>query len=158
VVGLILLSGFKSSTVEESNTINNAEVMQQVKDIIWEKEEAIYKARESGNLYVYIGFSSEKYMGWPPGWLVPSNLDKLKIAAPKVMGMDKERLVMTYKDLALSNDGNTAIIYYSTHRTSDPQGVAVDQHFDVSHVWVKENSEWKLFGSMGRITPEPISL
>lgn len=127
-------------------------------EIIWEKELAIYKARESGDLEVYISLSSEQYMGWPPGWPEPSNLDKLRAGAKGMKGMDKERLTMTFKKLALSADGNTAIIYYSTHRTSDPTGKVVDQHFDVSHVWVKEGAEWKLMGSMGRTTPEPVNL
>lgn len=121
-----------------------------IKEELWAKEQSIYKARESGDLGVYISLSSEHYMGWPPGWPTPSDLDKLRAGAEGMKGMDGERLTMTYKDMALSADGNTAIIYYSTHRTSDPTGKEVDQYFDVSHVWVKEDGEWKLMGSMGR--------
>ena len=123
--------------------------------IIWSKELAIYKARESGDLGVYIANASEHYMGWPPGWPKPSNLDKLRAGAKGMKGMDKERLTMTYGDLTLSEDKTTAIIYYSTHRTSDPTGKVVDQHFEICHVWTLENNEWKLLGALGRTRPEP---
>ena len=130
---------------------------EKVADIIWQKELAIYKARESGDLGVYIANASEHYMGWPPGWPKPSNLDKLRAGAKGMKGMDKERLTMTYDDLTLSADGKTAIIYYSTHRTSDPTGKVVDQYFQICHVWVLEGDQWKLMGAMGRTRPEPIS-
>ena len=60
---------------------------------------------------------------------------------------------MTQEDFTLS--GNTGIIYYSTHRTRLPGGEAVDQSFDIVHVWVREAGRWKLLGALGRDKLKP---
>ena len=54
---------------------------------------------------------------------------------------------MEFGDIAFS--GNTAVIYYSTHRTRMPGGEPVDQHFEITHIWAFESGEWRLLGAMG---------
>ncbi len=87
-------------------------------------------------------------MGWPPSWRTPSGLDLLRSAAAQMIGMDQEELTMEFEAITFS--GTAAVIYYSTHRTRMPDGEAVDQRFDIVHVWSREEGAWKLLGAMGR--------
>ncbi len=115
---------------------------------IWQKELMIYTARGRGDLDTYIANASAQYRGWPPSWAKPSGLDALRSDAAKMKSMNQELLEMTQEDFALS--GDTAVIYYSTHRTRLPTGEAVDQRFDIAHIWVRENGQWRLLGAMAR--------
>lgn len=122
------------------------------KQVIWEKELAIYKGRSQGDLSNYLNSASDSYLGWPPGAKVPANLSGLKKMASSMSGLNQERLTMELADFTLS--GNTAVIYYHTHRTSAPNGDAVDQHYAICHVWVREQTGWKLIGAHGRLKAE----
>ncbi len=118
-------------------------------EIIWAKEQAIYKGRSEGDLSNYLNNTSDNYVGWPPGAKVPADLSGLKAMAKSVAGLNQERLEMELADFAMS--GNTAVIYYHTHRTISPKGEKVDQRYAICHVWVREAGEWKLIGAHGRL-------
>jgi hypothetical protein len=122
------------------------------RDAIWAKELAIYKARGEGNLDVYLNSASQRYKGWPPGVKVPGDLSYLRGAADTMRGHNQERLTMELADFTLS--GDTAVIYYHTHRTVMPQGEPTDQRYAICHVWTREQGEWKLIGALGRLKPE----
>lgn len=119
------------------------------RDIIWAKEQAIYKGRSEGDLSNYLNNTSDRYVGWPPGAKVPADLTGLKSMAKSMIGLNQERLQMELADFAMS--GNTAVIYYHTHRTVSPKGEPVDQRYAICHVWVREAGEWKLIGAHGRL-------
>jgi hypothetical protein len=119
------------------------------RDIIWAKEQAIYQGRSEGDLSNYLNNTSNQYVGWPPGAKVPADLTGLKAMAKSVAGLNQERLQMELADFAMS--GNTAVIYYHTHRTVSPKGESVDQRYAICHVWVREGGEWKLIGAHGRL-------
>ena len=121
---------------------------EQATDEIWAKEQAIYAARGEGDLQYYVDNASEHYMGWPPGWPRPSGIDQLRAGVELMRGMDQEELAMEFGGITFS--GNTAVIYYSTHRTRMPTGEEVDQRFHIVHVWAREASGWKLVGALGR--------
>ncbi len=123
----------------------------EAREEIWGKEQAIYAARGDGDLQTYINNTSEHYMGWPPGWDQPSGLEKLREGAKGFTQYKEEELTMTFGDITFS--GDTAVIYYSTHRTRLPTGEAVDQRFEIIHVWTREEGEWRLVGALGRTKP-----
>lgn len=125
----------------------------QAREEIWAKEQAIYAARGRGDLQFYVDNASDHYMGWPPGWPTPSGIDQLRSAVTQMRGIDQEELSMEFEDIAFS--GDTAVIYYSTHRTRMPTGEAVDQRFDICHVWSQGEGEWKLLGALGRTKLPP---
>src|SRR3546814_16554712 len=69
-------------------------------------------------------------------------------------GKDQERLQMTLAGFAMN--GDTAVIYYNTHRTRRSDGTPADDRFEVTHNWVREDGVWKVFGGMARaMTPRP---
>jgi len=119
------------------------------KNIIWQKELAIYKGRGEGDLSIYLNSTSNEYVGWPPGAKVPADLSGLRKMAKSVSGLNQERLTMELADFTLS--GNTAVIYYHTHRTTLPNGEPADQRYAICHVWVREQGEWRLIGAHGRL-------
>ncbi len=123
--------------------------MDAARDILWAKEQAIYKGRSEGDLSNYLNNTSDQYVGWPPGAKVPADLTGLKAMAKSVAGQNQERLQMELADFTMS--GDTAVIYYHTHRTVSPKGEAVNQRYAICHVWVREAGEWKLIGAHGRL-------
>ncbi len=122
------------------------------RDTIWAKEIAIYEGRGNGDFGPYLNSTSEAYKGWPPGAKVPADLSGLRNMAGAVTGRDKEELTMELADFTMS--GDTAVIYYHTHRTVLPTGEAVDQRYAICHVWVREDGEWRLIGALGRLKSE----
>src|SRR3546814_20764037 len=66
-------------------------------------------------------------------------------------GKDQERLQMTLAGFAMN--GDTAGIYYNTHRTRRSDGTPADDRFEVTHTWVREDGVWKVFGGMARAMP-----
>ena len=121
------------------------------RDEIWEKELAIYQARSRGDLSYYLQNASAGYKGWPPYSELPGGLPYLKNMAADMVGLNQEKLTMELVDFALA--GDTAVIYYATHRTRMPNGDTVDQRYAICHVWTREADGWKLIGAMGREKP-----
>ena len=119
---------------------------------IWAKEQAIYRERGRGNLRPYIDNVASNYLAWPPFSSVPTGVDALQKAQPKMAVDNKEVLQMEFVSFALN--GDAAIIYYRTHRTRLPNGAPVDERFEVTHSWVREGGRWKVYGGMARAEPE----
>lgn len=123
------------------------------KAAIWAKELAIYDAWAKTGLDYYIEHSSPQYVGWPPGTSKPSSLEVLKQMQANLVVPNQEKREITFEDLALQDD--TAVLYYTTHRTSLPDGTPVDELLHICHVWVRDGAEdWKLIGALGRVERE----
>ena len=121
-------------------------------EAVWTKEQGIYINRAKGNLEYYTRNASPNYVGWPPSAARPLALTGLKEDAKRMVGMDKEKLDLEFADFALS--GDTAVIYYFTHRTVKPDGTAVDERFENIHVWTRDGADWKIVGAMSRTQPK----
>jgi hypothetical protein len=120
---------------------------------IWAKELAIYDAWGKTGLDYYIEHSSEHYVGWPPGTPKPSSLNDLKRMQANLVVPNQEKREITFDDLALHDD--TAVLYYTTHRTMLPDGTTVDELLHICHVWVRDNTgDWKMIGALGRVERE----
>lgn len=118
------------------------------KEAIWAKEQAVYAARRRADPQYYVDNASDHYLGWPPGWTTPSGIDQLRSGAAQMCGMNQEEITLELD--GISFDGNTAISFFSTHRTRMPDGEVVDQRYENIHVWVYGNGQWRLLSSMGR--------
>lgn len=125
---------------------------QAARDAIWPKELAIYAGRGKGDLSIYLANTADHYLAWPPHNEVPKGNDGLKATGAAMAGKTQERLAMTFLDLALN--GDTAVIYYKTHRTQRADGSPADEHFEVTHTWVRQDGEWKVLGGMARARPK----
>lgn len=118
---------------------------------IWTKEQSIYKARGQGNLKPYIDNVATDYLAWPPFAAVPTGVGALDKAQTKMAVENKELLKMEFVSFAMN--GDAAIIYYNTHRTRLPNGAPADERFEVTHSWVRQDGQWKVYGGMARAKP-----
>ena len=123
-----------------------------VKDEIWPKELAIYEGRSRGDLSLYLASTATDYIAWPPFNEEPKGNEGLRATGASMAGKTKERLEMTFLDMALN--GDTAVVYYKTHRTMLADGTPVDQHYEVTHTWIVQDGTWKVLGGMARARPE----
>lgn len=119
---------------------------------IWAKERMIYRERGRGNLSAYIDNVAKDYLAWPPFSPVPTGVDALMRIQTKMAVENKEVLAMEFVSFAIN--GNAAVIYYNTHRTRLPNGAPADERFEVTHSWVHQDGQWKVFGGMARAKPE----
>ncbi|MBT5239341.1 MAG: hypothetical protein HN793_11365 [Rhodospirillaceae bacterium] len=127
----------------------SAKEYEEARDIVWAKEQAIYKARAETGLDYYIANASPNYVGWPPGVPKPSPLSQLKKNQSLITAPNSENIQLFFDDFAMH--GDTGVIYYNTHRTMLPNGTEVDQRYHTIHVWVKDtDDDWKLMGAMAR--------
>jgi hypothetical protein len=123
---------------------------EEAKAAIWAKELAIYDAWAETGLDYYIEHSSPHYVGWPPGSPEPFSLDVLKQVQANLDVPNQEKRQITFDDLALHDD--TAVLYYTTHRTMLPDGTPIDELLHICHVWVRDDTgDWKLVGALGRV-------
>lgn len=118
---------------------------------IWEKEQAIYAARGRGDIGVYLSNTATDYLAWSPLRAQPEGNAGLNETGKALEGKDQERLTMILAGFAMN--GDTAVIYYNTHRTRRSDGTPADDRFEVTHTWVREDGVWKVFGGMARATP-----
>ena len=121
------------------------------KQAIWAKELAIYEGRSRGDLSLYLANTATHYVAWPPFNEVPKGNEGLRATGAAMAGKTKEHLEMTFLDLALN--GQTAVIYYKTHRTMRADGTPADEYFEVTHTWVMQDGTWKVLGGMARARP-----
>jgi ketosteroid isomerase-like protein len=118
---------------------------------IWAKEMAVYAGRARGDISPYVDNVAADYAAWPPGTKIPGDITVLKrdrIQMGAGLTTSKEKLAMSFVDLRLN--GDTAIVYYRTHMTMTAAGVPTDGHYEVCHVWVRENGQWHVLGGMAR--------
>lgn len=118
---------------------------------IWAKEQAIYAARGRGDIGVYLANTATDYLAWPPLRAMPEGNAGLDKTGRELRGKNQEKLAMRFTGFAMN--GDTAVIYYDTHRTRRSDGSPADERFEVTHTWVREDGQWKVFGGMARATP-----
>jgi len=147
VAGVLAMTMVSGAAVAQSAADKEA-----AKNAIWAKEQAIYQGRASGALKFYVDNASPNYLGWPPGPAKPVALPGLRQDSQRMEGLNKEKLAMNFVDFTLH--GDTGIIYYMNHRTSMPDGRAVDEKWETIHVWVRDNGDWKIVGAMARQEPK----
>jgi hypothetical protein len=118
------------------------------KDEVWAMEKKIYtyEQRNLGGDYYY-RISADGYLGWVYG--TPKPFHKPKAPPTPLTTPTKEVITPEFTDFSL--EGNTAILYYTNHRTMLRDGTPVDQYFDNIHVFIREGGDWKLMASMSRI-------
>jgi len=122
------------------------------RDTIWTKEQSIYAGRGKGDLAPYLSALAAGYLSWPPFDPKPKGEDGIKATQRKMAGHAEEALAMTLDDFTLH--GDTAIIYYHTHRSRLADGTPADETWEVTHSWVREDGAWKVLGGMARIAPK----
>lgn len=115
---------------------------------IWAKEEAIYGDRARGVIDTYIAATADDYKAWPPGFELPLDVEDLRAAREGMAGNDQEILALELVDMSLN--GNTAVIYYRSHRTRLPTGEPTDEIFEVTHIWVHNGEDWQILGGLAR--------
>jgi ketosteroid isomerase-like protein len=147
-LGLVSIVG---TGIAHAEPLAPAQSLEAVKQEIWSKELQIYEGRSRGDLSHYLASTADNYLAWPPFNEVPKGNEGLKETGRKLEGKTLERLEMTFLDLALN--GDTAIVYYKTHRTRLADGSPADQHYEVTHTWVRQAGEWKVLGGMARERP-----
>ena len=127
-----------------------AEEIEAAKNEIWAMELSIYTGREQGNMDNYRNNVAEGYMAWPPVTAVPMRATNL--GRPGDRTNNRELIALTFQDFSMN--GDTAVIYYKSHRTRRADGTPADDRFDVTHTWVKRDGRWGVFAGMARTTPE----
>jgi hypothetical protein len=124
---------------------------------IWSQELAILEGRERGDLSPYLNAIAPDYLGWPPVMAEPLAHNQFKADSVNQAALKGE--IIAGKLRGFTVNGDTALCYFSTHRTMLGEGFAqgdariVDQHYENVHVWVRREGEWKLFGGMARLKP-----
>lgn len=125
---------------------------------LWAKEIAIFEGRSRGELSQYLDVTSDSYLGWPPMMAQPLTLNTLRKQAERAAAFKGE--VVTLEKNGFTMNDNTAILYFTFHRTRLGQGFGeandrdVDESSEIGHVWTLENGDWKMIGVMARRLPD----
>lgn len=151
-LGVALLTyAVGSVAADDSGGQDDSRYREQVRQEIWARELAVYAGRGNGDLQPYIDALAADYQAWPPFRDVPAGAEGLQELAVRMRGKDQEELEMTFVDFSLN--GDTAAIYYKTHRTRTAEGAPADDFYEVIHVWVREAGQWRVFAGMARDKP-----
>jgi len=117
-------------------------------DQVWALEQAIYAKRAAGDTLFYSDISSDHYLGWPAS--APEPVSYASIREIALGGSFKPGEKIAVVSNGISVDGDTAISYYTTHRTVRPGGLKVDERYENIHVYIRRGDEWRLFGALSR--------
>lgn len=148
-IAVFVLLSLPHASVSTAKDATMQEI-EQAKEEIWVLEQEIYSARSQGDLGPYFDNAATGYLAPLPtrGW-APLGAEAFERARNSLKGLDGEKLSMEFKGFTLR--GDTAVIYYINHRTALPTGEAVNQWYEVMHIWVRDgDSSWKLLASMPR--------
>jgi len=115
---------------------------------IWALERSIYAGRAKGDLSSYANNLAKGYLSWPPVSDKPLGTETLKASAARTH-TSQEQLDMSFVDFSMN--GDTAVIYYTTHRTRRADGTPCDDHFETTHTWLREDGKWHVFAGMARL-------
>ena len=115
---------------------------------VWALEKQIYEQRAQGDTLFYSDISSEQYLGWPAPAETPMPYQSIRSFAQQ--GEFKPGEVIDVVSNGITIDGDTAISFYTTHRTVSPRGQPVDERYENIHVYVKRDGKWRLVGAMSR--------
>ena len=115
---------------------------------VWAQEQEIYARRALGDGMYYSSVSSEHYLGWPAPAAKPISYDSIRQQGTSGEFKSGEKIQVVSDGIAL--DGDTAISYFSTHRTVRPGGQQVDERYENIHVYVHRQGRWRLVGAMSR--------
>ncbi len=146
--GLAAVTMIATLGLAHSAFAQTAAEIAKAKDEVWAKEKTIYTYAErnlGGDFYYRI--SADGYLGWVYG--TPKPFHKPSAPPTPLKTPTKEVITPEFTDFSL--EGNTAILYYTNHRTMLRDGTPVDQYFDNIHVFIREGGDWKLLASMSRI-------
>ena len=117
-------------------------------DEIWAMEAKIYAGRAAGTMQPYVEAASKNMLTYPFGVANPQDYAAFAASSRNFKG-DKERNQVYLKGFYLTG-GNTAVIFYRAHRTMKPDGTPVDEYWDTTHIYAREEGGWKLLSSINR--------
>lgn len=120
---------------------------------LWSYEQAIYAGRAQGDLSFYINHADPDYAAWPPQSPAPFGRGELAEQGHRAAGRSGEKLVLEKNLIRITADGKTAIVFYTTHRTTRSDGTAVDERYENIHVWLRRGHDWMIVGGMSRPVP-----
>ena len=141
IAAAMILAAFRVGiSVGETQSTDAAEV--------WALEQAIYQRRAKGDTKFYSDISSSRYLGWPAPADEPVPYETIRGFATSGEFLPGE--VIDVVSDGISVDGDTAISYFSTHRTVRPGGQTVDERYENIHVFVRREEGWRLLGAMSR--------
>jgi hypothetical protein len=115
---------------------------------IWAMEAKIYAGRASGTMQPYVDAVSRNMLSFPFGTANPIDYAGFVESARRFKG-DKENNRVFLKGFYLTG-GNTAVIFYRAHRTVRPEGTVVDEYWDTTHIYAREDGRWRLMSSINR--------
>lgn len=141
----LLLAACTNNMKSTSSTVNSYEAD---KALIWELEQTIYERRAVGDIQFYLDNSNPNYLGWPFGLEEPTKLDGLREYVAKNSFKPGEEIDVTLDGFTV--EGDTAVAYFSTHRTRRPGGEDANDKFQNIHVWTRVDGGWTLIGSFSR--------
>lgn len=121
---------------------------EQALEQIWAIEARIYEGRASGTMQPYVEAASRNMLTFPFNAANPQDYAAFVASAGRFTG-DKERNRVFLKGFYLSG-GDTAVIFYRAHRTVRPDGSQVDEYWDTTHIYAREEGGWKMLSSFNR--------
>lgn len=142
----VLLAAF--ALVCAAGASSAATPTEQALEEIWAIEAQIYAGRARGTMQPYVEAASRSMLTFPFNAANPQDYAGFVESAKRFTG-DKERNRVFLKGFYLTG-GNTAVIFYRAHRTVRPDGTAVDEYWDTTHIYAREGSGWKLLSSFNR--------
>jgi hypothetical protein len=115
---------------------------------IWAMEARIYAGRASGTMQPYVDAVSRNMLSFPFGTANPVDYAGFVESAKRFKGSQENNRVYL-KGFYLTG-GNTAVIFYRAHRTVRPEGTVVDEYWDTTHIYAREDGRWRLMSSINR--------
>lgn len=115
---------------------------------IWGLVESYWESAHNGDLEGLMNLLHEKYVYWPKGYKVTFDKSEIKFMFTKWLTHNRPKMYeLSLSAIQLFN--NFAIVHYS-YNTKGNWGPEVGR---ITSVWMENNGEWKLVGTMNANLP-----
>ena len=148
IFSLVLLFFFiiPLSAQDEEKQVNNA--WDNVEEEIWSLEEDYISYFSAANHKAILSLYHSQFLGWPDSEMHPAG----KKRAEKYLEEkypEPVQVVLKISREGIRIIGNIAITHYLVISSwVDKDGVEQKSESSITHTWIKEDSQWKIFGGM----------
>ena len=131
---------------DEEKQVNNK--WNNVEEEIWSLEEDYISYFGDANHKAILSLYHSQFLGWPDSELHPADKKRAKIYLEEKYS-EPNQVVSQISREGIRILENIAIAHYSLiSNWVDKDGIEQKSESRLTHTWIKENSQWKIFGGM----------
>jgi ketosteroid isomerase-like protein len=116
---------------------------------IWDLEHSYWRYVETNDLSAYRNLWRADFLGWPSVSAWPVHKDHITDWIISQTATGHSFRLIAFKSAAIqASDATVVVCYWTTYKWIDNAGRGDERKVRVTHVWMKNGSDWQIIGGM----------